>query len=533
MAAPVRFPDDPNLQTKTVLADNDVFLIGSPADGNVIRGTTLASIKASIDIPEEFTVEDIPLATTEVDGLMASEDKTKLNGLSNYTHPATHSLNMITETETLKVMTADEREKLATLEVSDGSSNVFLGVYTNPQDMLESEAEVGQYCYLELDSQRYPVFCVDDDTTATTSWFAVGGGSVSIASEPPIITSRPLKVARHNVFYSLQITATNSPINFSATGLPTGLTCNPYTGLISGITSVTPGAYECTLYASNLVGTGSSVVSITVADSYLVEGLGIVDAYSLKKMSATATNCIQVRNGQGELADIGFDAIGELDTSALLAHCGYGDGFVSRWYNQGTAKSTNPYLHQNNVSYMPHIVMSGQVVTKNGHPAIFDTKYNSATYSCFLRPYDPETSSVVTVVHAYATANTITSTLHDTVISNTFRIIRYGGPSWYIPETALLLMVQQLWLLLYLQEIQIFTSLVKSPILQYYNDTLDLGGHCRWLQMIMTPVFVDILWGRLASDHNYPHRATCLSTMNLQNSTIFPKYYYYYVKTYK
>lgn len=382
MATPILFPDDPNLQTKTVLADNDVFLIGSTAEGGLARRTTLASIKASIDIPEEFTVGDIPLATTEVDGLMTSEDKTKLNGLSNYTHPATHSLDMITETETLKVMTADERDKLAAIVPSEGSADVYLGTYTTPLDMLASDAEVGQYCYLELDSQKYPVFCVDEDPTVTTSWFAVGGGSVSIASEPPIITSTPLNVARHNVMYHYQLVATNSPINFSATGLPTGLTCNPYTGLISGFTTADIGTYTCTAYASNLAGTGSVSFSITVSNMHLVESFSINHAFALKKLSVDATYAIQVRNGAGALMDIGFDSLGALNTNLLLEHCGSGNGYVVRWYNQGLDKASFPYMEMTNTNNQPMIVTSGSVSNKNGHPTIFDYRYGESNQGC-------------------------------------------------------------------------------------------------------------------------------------------------------
>jgi len=45
--------------------------------------------------------------------------KTKLDGIeenaNKYIHPATHSLDMITETATLKIMTKDERDRLSTL----------------------------------------------------------------------------------------------------------------------------------------------------------------------------------------------------------------------------------------------------------------------------------------------------------------------------------------------------------------------------------------------------------------------------------
>jgi len=63
--------------------------------------------------------DDIQLATSTQKGLMSSAYAAKLDGIeanaNNYIHPATHSLDMITETSTLKIMTADERYKLATM----------------------------------------------------------------------------------------------------------------------------------------------------------------------------------------------------------------------------------------------------------------------------------------------------------------------------------------------------------------------------------------------------------------------------------
>lgn len=373
MAAPILFPDDPNLQTKTVLADNDIFLIGSPANGNLVRRTTLASIKDSIDIP---------MATTEADGLMSSEDKTKLLGLSSYTHPATHSLDMITETETLKVMTAEEREKLSSFVGGGGN---YIGLFDDAEDMFSSGAVVGQYGYYELDGYRFPIFCVDEDITLTSSWFAVGGGgSVSVATEAPIITSSPMQVARTPVLYRYQIEATNSPIVYSVTGLPTGLTCNPYTGLISGYATSAEGVYPCIAYASNLVGTGSSAFSITISNIYMVEGHGIDYAFALKKLSVDATYALEVTNGAGVAADIGFDPVGNLDVGALLAHCGAGNGYVSKWYNQGLYKSTLGNLQQDNPTNRPIIVSSGSVIRKAGEIAIFDHRYSEPSSGCWL-----------------------------------------------------------------------------------------------------------------------------------------------------
>lgn len=63
--------------------------------------------------------DDIQLATSEQKGLMSNIYAAKLDGIeedaNNYTHPETHSLGMITETAELKIMTADERDRLATI----------------------------------------------------------------------------------------------------------------------------------------------------------------------------------------------------------------------------------------------------------------------------------------------------------------------------------------------------------------------------------------------------------------------------------
>ena len=69
------------------------------------------------------------VATTGVDGLMSAADKAKLNGVeanaNNYSHPATHSLDAITETATKKIMTDAERTKLTGVEANANN-------YTHP-----------------------------------------------------------------------------------------------------------------------------------------------------------------------------------------------------------------------------------------------------------------------------------------------------------------------------------------------------------------------------------------------------------------
>jgi hypothetical protein len=80
---------------------------------------------------------------------------------------------------------------------------------------------------------------------------------------PPIITSSLTANGLQNTAFSYQIIATESPTSYSATGLPTGLSINTSTGLISG-TPTTSGNTNVTISATNSGGTGSIVLSIVV-----------------------------------------------------------------------------------------------------------------------------------------------------------------------------------------------------------------------------------------------------------------------------
>lgn len=96
---------------------------------------------------------------------------------------------------------------------------------------------------------------------------------------------------------------------------------------------------------------------------------GAAVAYSLRKLrTAYNGSAIRVRESSGNTeADIGFDGSGNLNTTALLSHCGANDGFVTKWYDQ----SGNGYdASQTTAASQPQIVSSGSVITENIQPAI-------------------------------------------------------------------------------------------------------------------------------------------------------------------
>lgn len=95
---------------------------------------------------------------------------------------------------------------------------------------------------------------------------------------------------------------------------------------------------------------------------------GAAAAYSTRKLRATYSgSAIRVRrSSDNSETDIGFTG-DELDTTALLAHCGAGSGFVVTWYDQsGNAR----HLEQATAANQPRIVNTGVLDTIGGKPVI-------------------------------------------------------------------------------------------------------------------------------------------------------------------
>jgi hypothetical protein len=93
-------------------------------------------------------------------------------------------------------------------------------------------------------------------------------------------------------------------------------------------------------------------------------------AYALIKLTPNATNCIRVRRSSDNAEqDIGFVANvpdSPIDTTALLAFVGAGNGFVVTKYDQST---NNNHATNSTGSTQPQIVSSGSLVTESGLPA--------------------------------------------------------------------------------------------------------------------------------------------------------------------
>jgi hypothetical protein len=81
---------------------------------------------------------------------------------------------------------------------------------------------------------------------------------------PPQITSAASAVAVLGQSFTYQITATNGPTDFGASGLPAGLSVNTASGLISGAPTKM-GSFDIALTAANASGTGAAALTLKIS----------------------------------------------------------------------------------------------------------------------------------------------------------------------------------------------------------------------------------------------------------------------------
>jgi hypothetical protein len=106
-------------------------------------------------------------------------------------------------------------------------------------------------------------------------------------------------------------------------------------------------------------------------------------AYSVRKLRAAYTgNAIRVRRSSDNAEqNIGFTALGNLDTTALTSFCSGTNGFVTTWYDQ-SGNGLNAV--QTTAASQPQIVSSGSILTENTKPSIRFNNYYMVISSVLL-----------------------------------------------------------------------------------------------------------------------------------------------------
>lgn len=208
-----------------------------------------------------------------------------------------------------------------------------------------------------------------------------GGGSppapVPVNTSPPTITGTPQVGVQLNGGNG---TWTNSPSSYAYQWQRSAVSGGPFSD-IGGATAInyTPAGGDATYYlrlqviATNVNGPSAPAWSAetgpVAAANLLLDGLANppVRAYALRRVRTAYTGpLIRVRRSSDNAQlDIGYDGSNELDVTALLAHCGAGNGFVVTWYDQ----MGNGDLGQGTTGAQPQIVTAGALTaTANSKP---------------------------------------------------------------------------------------------------------------------------------------------------------------------
>ncbi len=131
---------------------------------------------------------------------------------------------------------------------------------------------------------------------------------LTLTTGVPGITSALAASAKQGVDFTYTITASNDPVSFSTSVLPSGLVFDPLTGVISGAPLVN-GAYPISIGASNQYGADTQVLTMTVSSSVPVI-TSALSAYGKQGQvflySATATDAA-VFTAQGLPAGLHID----------------------------------------------------------------------------------------------------------------------------------------------------------------------------------------------------------------------------------
>jgi hypothetical protein len=131
--------------------------------------------------------------------------------------------------------------------------------YNIKLDYLQAGGAAQAHLYWYSPSQ--PEQIIPNTCLYPTNNFGTGSSNA-----PAVVTSALSTVAFLGQPFSFTVTGANTPLGFTANGLPPGLMFTETTGVIAGIPTMA-GNFQVTLTASNLIGIGASVLKIQVLNT--------------------------------------------------------------------------------------------------------------------------------------------------------------------------------------------------------------------------------------------------------------------------
>jgi len=149
-------------------------------------------------------------------------------------------------------------------------------------------------------------------------------------------------------------------------------------------------------------------------------------AYSMRKLRTAHTgSAIRIRRSSDNAeTDIGFTSVGILDTTALIAFIGAGDGFVTTWYDQ-SGNGLN--VTQASTTAQPKVVSYTSLVEPKNIALYFDATND------ILQRTSPDAEALAMDIHSSVFVHRVGSAW-----SNTYSVIQrrqsnVGSPTNYAP----------------------------------------------------------------------------------------------------
>jgi len=199
--------------------------------------------------------------------------------------------------------------------------------------------------------------------TSTVTLSAMNGSgtgnatlTLTIAVAAPVITSATTASGTVGTAFSYQITASNTPTSYGATGLPTGLSVNTTSGLISG-TPTTAATSTVTLSATNSTGTGHANLTLTVTTGGAVSSAQTIAAQSPSSAASLSLSFL-TNTVAGDLIMVAFD----YDTNTVPSSVTDSQGNT---FTQVGSQLTSPGATRSVVYYAKNIKGGADTVTVN------------------------------------------------------------------------------------------------------------------------------------------------------------------------